>query len=61
MIATMTPKSPRALPKISTISIFMKVPFWFASRRAADAPIYPTQIPHARFTKPVVTPAPQTA
>jgi len=39
----------------------MKVPLTYASRRAADAPIYPTQIPHARFTNPQVIPAPQTA
>ena len=61
MIDTMTPNSPKALPKISTISIFMKVPFYYASTKAAEAPIYPTHKPQARLTNPAVTPAPQTA
>ena len=39
MIATMTPYRPKALPKISTMSIFMKVPYFWASVRAAPAPI----------------------
>ena len=61
MIATITPYRPRALPKISTISIFMKVPCWAASVIAAPDPIIPTQIPHARLVKPEVRPAKNTA
>ena len=60
MIATMTPYRPKALPKISTISIFMKVPFWLASVRAAPAPIYPTHIPQAKLVNPTITPAVKT-
>lgn len=42
MMPTMTPKRPRAEPKISTIRILTKrVPFW-ASARAHELPVTPT-------------------
>ena len=56
-MATMTPYNPRALPKISTISIFMNEPLCCASRRAAPDPIMPTAIPVARFVMPTRSPA----
>ena len=59
-MAIMTPYRPRAPPKISTISIFMKVPLCAASVKAAPDPIIPTQIPQVRLHPPVMTPAANT-
>ena len=61
MIAIITPYSPRALPKISTMSIFIKVPFCAASTRAAPDPMIPTQIPQVRLVRPQMNPAAKTA
>lgn len=57
-MATITPNSPIALPKISTIRILTKrLPFW-ASARAAPLPTMPTQMPQKRLENPTVRPAP---
>ena len=61
MIPMITPYKPIALPKISTISIFINVPFWLASVRAAPDPIIPTPNPHAKFVNPTINPAQNTA
>ena len=54
MIPTMTPKSPRALPKISTIRIFTNIDSSCAWAMAHPLPVIPTQIPssnrqHGRY------------
>ena len=53
----MTPQRPSALPKISTINIFINVPFYAASVNAAPEPIIPTQIPQPKFEIPHKRPA----
>lgn len=54
----MTPNSPMALPKISTIRILTKRLAFWASARAAPLPTMPTQTPQKRLHKPTVRPAP---
>merc|ERR1719321_74848 len=56
MIPTMTPKRPRALPKISTMSIFTKSSGLWASPRAQPLPETPTQIPQKRLESPTERP-----
>merc|ERR1711924_261913 len=56
MIPTITPKSPRAEPKISSISIFTKRSGFCASPRAQPEPDTPTQIPQNRLDKPTKRP-----
>jgi len=56
MIPTMTPKRPRADPKISTINIFTKRSGFCASPRAHPEPDTPTQIPQKRLDKPTERP-----
>ena len=55
--AIINPKSPIALPKISTIKILTNNVESAASANAAPDPTWPTQRPHTRFTRPVVRPA----
>ena len=55
-IPTITPYNPKALPKISIISIFINDPLAYVSTRAAPEPIIPTQIPHAKLVKPTMNP-----
>jgi len=50
----MTPKRPRALPKISIIKIFTKRESFCAFASAQEAPIIPTQTPQHKFAKPTV-------
>lgn len=57
-IATMTPKRPMALPKISTMRIFTKRLGFCASAKAAPLPTMPTQTPQKRLDRPTVRPAP---
>ena len=57
MIPMMTPKSPSALPKISTTRILTNSSGFCASERAQLEPAMPTQMPHARFEKPTLMPA----
>jgi hypothetical protein len=57
MMPMMTPKSPSALPKISTTRILTNRSGFCASERAQLEPATPTQMPHARFEKPTFTPA----
>lgn len=57
----MTPKRPKALPKISTIRIFTKVEGVCASARAHPEPVTPTQTPQNRFESPTERPAPNMA
>lgn len=57
MMPTMTPKSPRALPKISTIRILTNIEDSCASARAALVPEIPTVIPQIRLERPTVSPA----
>ena len=59
--AIMSPNSPMALPKISTIRILTNRAGLAASESAAPDPTWPTQRPHTRLTRPVVTPAPNIA
>ncbi len=61
MMPTITPKSPRALPKISMIRIFTKVEGVCESAKAAPAPVTPTQTPQKRFDRPTESPAPKMA
>ena len=61
MIPTMTPKRPRADPKISIIRIFTKVEGVWASAKAQPAPVTPTQTPQKRFESPTDRPAPKRA
>merc|ERR1719399_2244357 len=56
MIPTMTPKRPRALPKISTINIFTKSSGFCASPRAQPLPDTPTQMPQTRLDNPTERP-----
>ena len=70
------PNRPMALPKISTMRILTKSAGLAASDRAAPEPTWPTPVysshysvqqtwptqrPHTRLTRPVVTPAPNMA
>ena len=59
MIPTMTPKRPRALPKISMIKIFTKVEGVCESARTQPAPVTPTQIPQNKLDSPTERPAPK--
>ena len=61
MIPMMTPKRPRALPKISTIRIFTKVAGVWASAKAQPEPVTPTHTPQKRFDKPTERPEPKRA
>ena len=61
MIPTITPKSPRAVAKISITRIFTKSLLFWASASAHPLPQMPTQTPHTRFVKPVAIPEPITA
>lgn len=61
MMPIMTPKRPRALPKISTIRIFTKVEGVCASARAQPEPVTPTQTPQKRFERPTERPLPNRA
>lgn len=61
IMPTITPKRPRALPKISTIRILTKVDGVWASASAQPAPTTPTQIPQNRFERPTDKPAPKIA
>lgn len=54
----MTPKSPMALPKISTIRILTKRLAFWASASAAPLPTMPTHTPQQRLQSPTVKPAP---
>ena len=63
MTATMTPKSPSALPKIPTTRIFTKESGFWASAIAQPLPEMPTQIlhwiqkyPQKRLEKPTEMP-----
>jgi len=57
----MTPKRPRALPKISMMRIFTNVEGVYASAKAHPAPVTPTQTPQNRFERPTERPAPNIA
>ena len=61
IMPTITPKSPRALPKISTIRILTNVDGVCASARAQPAPTTPTQIPQKRLERPTDKPDPKIA
>ena len=61
MIPMITPKRPRALPKISIIRILTKVDGVCESARAQPAPVTPTQTPQKRFERPTERPAPNMA
>lgn len=61
MIPTITPKSPRALPKISIIKILTKVEGVCESARAQPAPVIPTHTPQNKFDNPTDNPDPNTA
>lgn len=56
IMPTITPKRPKALPKISITRIFTKsVEFW-ASDSAQLLPIIPTHTPQTRLAKPTIRP-----
>ncbi len=57
----MTPKSPRALPKISIMRILTKVEGVCESAKAQPAPLTPTHTPQNKFERPTDNPAPKTA
>ena len=57
IIPTITPKIPRALPKISTINTFTKSVEFCASANAHELPAIPTHTPLAMFVKPTPNPA----
>lgn len=61
MIPTITPNSPRALPKISIIRILTNVAGVWASARAQPAPVTPTQTPQNKLERPTERPAPKMA
>ena len=61
MIPIMTPKSPRALPKISMIKIFTNVDGVCESANAHPDPVTPTHTPQKRFENPTERPAPKRA
>ncbi len=61
MIPTITPKSPRALPKISIMRILTNVDGVWASANAQPAPVIPTQTPQNKFDSPTDKPAPNNA
>lgn len=61
MMPMMTPKSPRALPKISTMRILTNVEGVCASARAQPDPVTPTQTPQNRFERPTERPLPKRA
>ena len=58
---TITPNSPRALPKISIIRIFTNVDGVYASDNAHPAPVTPTQTPQNKLERPTERPAPKIA
>lgn len=57
----MTPNRPRALPKISIISIFTNVDGVWASARAQPDPVTPTHTPQNKLESPTEMPAPKMA
>lgn len=59
IIPTITPNSPRALPKISMIRILTKVEGVYASAKAQPAPVTPTQMPQNKFERPTDKPDPK--
>lgn len=59
MIPTMTPNSPKALPKISIMRILTKVDGVWASASAHPAPVTPTHTPQNKFERPTDNPAPK--
>lgn len=61
MMPMMTPKRPRALPKISTMRIFTKVEGVWASARAHPEPVTPTHTPQNKFERPTERPEPNRA
>lgn len=61
MMPMMTPKRPRALPKISMMRIFTNVEGVCASAKAHPAPVTPTHTPQNRFERPTERPAPNIA
>ena len=61
MMPIITPKSPSALPKISTMSILTKVEGVCASARAHPEPVTPTHTPQNRFERPTERPLPKRA
>ena len=61
MIPTITPKSPKALPKISIMRILTNVDGVWASANAQPAPVTPTQTPQNKFDRPTDKPAPNNA
>jgi hypothetical protein len=56
MIPMITPYKPKALPKISTISILTKVDGVWACARAVLEPTTPTETPQTRFENPTISP-----
>lgn len=57
MIPIITPNSPRADAKISTMRIFTNRDAFWASERAHEEPTMPTLRPQNRLDKPTVIPA----
>ena len=57
IMATMTPKRPKALPKISIIRTLTNNVLFCASASAPPDPTTPTHSPHARLLKPATIPA----
>lgn len=60
MMPIMTPKSPRALPKIWTMSMLTKVEGVCAWARAVPEPMHPTESPQHRLLIPTTKPMPKT-
>jgi len=52
----MTPKSPKALPKISITRILTKVSAVWASANAHPLPVIPTHTPHNKLENPTDIP-----
>lgn len=61
MMPTITPNSPRALPKISIMRILTNVEGVWASAKAQPAPVTPTHTPQNKFDNPTERPAPKIA
>lgn len=59
IIPTITPKSPRALPKISMIRILTNVEGVYASAKAQPAPVTPTHTPQNKLERPTERPDPK--
>ena len=60
-IPGLIPKDERDIVALECKNIFMKEPLACTSTRAAEEPIIPTEKPHARFTKPTMSPVANTA